>query len=258
MNRFGNLEFDRPVETTATGHHFVPDSSQAQCMAEATTAFERAEFEGALRWYARCLEHGPNFVPAWAGQVRSLLELGRPQEAKVWVDKALERFVDESDLLALKAMALGRTGELGPALAFSDAAVARPGESPTVWLARADVLLARGDKMADHCFFRALQLAPGDATLRWLAARIRAFWGQFAAALKFAQEAIGLAPDRFALWVDAGRYRLELGLSESATMAFHQALALQPGCRAAQAGLNASGVATIGNRLRGWWRRLNG
>ena len=255
MSRFGHLELGTSSNPSTAPKHFVADSSQAQCLQEAQAAFERAEFEPALRWFGRCLEHGPNYIPAWVGQVQALLELGRPGEAKVWADKALERFVDQPELLALKGMALGRLGETATALAFSDAAVARPGDSPTVWLGRADVLLARGEKSAEHCFTRALQLAPGDVTLRWLAARIRAFWGQFAAALKLVQDAVALAPDRFALWVDAGLYQAELGLSDPAIRSFHQALALQPGCRLAQNGLNALGDVSILQKIRGWWRR---
>ncbi len=255
MSRFGHLELESPRTTATSPRHFVPDASQAQCVMEAQAAFERAEFESALRWFSRSLEHGSDHVPAWAGQVRALLELGRPGEAKVWADKALERFADQPDLLALKAMALGRLRDPA-ALAFSDAAVACPGETPTVWLARADVLLSLGEKTAEACFSRALQLAPQDATLRWLVGRVRAFWGQFAAALKSIQDALALAPDRFALWVEAGICQAELGLTDPAARSFQQALALQPGCRAAQDGLNSLGMASMGQKLRGWWRRL--
>ena len=151
MSRFGHLELETSTPASTALRHFVPDSSQAQCLLEANQAFDRAEFESALRWFGRSLEHGLSQVPAWVGQVRALLELGRPADAKVWADKALERFADHPELLALKAMALGRTGETATALAFSDAAVARPGDFPLVWLARADVLLARGEKTAEHC-----------------------------------------------------------------------------------------------------------
>jgi len=254
MSRFGHLELGTTSPST-TSRHYVPDSSQSQCVQEATLAFERAEFESALRWYGRCLEHGPNHVPAWSGQILALLELGRPAEAKVWADKALERFIDHPELLALKAMALGRSGESLTALSFSDAAVARPGDFPLVWLGRADVLLSRGEKSAEHCFTRALQLDPANATWRWLAARIRMFWQQFAAALRLLQETLALVPDRFAVWVDAGLCQRELGLTDAATRSFHQALALQPGCRAAQQGLNSLEGVSLMQRLRGWWRR---
>ena len=49
----------------------------------------------------------------------------------------------EPELLAAKAVALGRNGDLQEALAFSDASIEERGDTPYVWLARGDVLLAR-------------------------------------------------------------------------------------------------------------------
>ena len=37
-----------------------------------------------------------------------LIELAEYREAKIWADKALERFPHEPELLAAKAVALGR------------------------------------------------------------------------------------------------------------------------------------------------------
>ena len=146
-------------------------------------------------------------------------------------------------------MALGRLGETDVALAFSDAALDQPGDSAFVWLARGDVLLARRERKVDPCFDRALQLAPGDWLVRWLAARIRAHWKQFAAALKLVQEAAALSPDRFVLWLLCGQCQWALGLADAASTSFHQVLALNPQCREADAGL-------IQLRNTGWFSRL--
>src|SRR3954469_12306995 len=102
MSRFGNLEF---------GNDFQDDSSnelkgEPHFVSEAKDAFERGDFEYALRAYAKVLEYNPRNVAAWAGQVRMLIELGEFQEAKVWSDKALEQFPRDPDLLAAKAVAL--------------------------------------------------------------------------------------------------------------------------------------------------------
>jgi tetratricopeptide (TPR) repeat protein len=74
-----------------------------------------------------------------------LIELGEFREAKLWADKALERFPNEPELLAAKAVALGRSGDLQGALAFSDASIEERGDTPYVWLARGDVMLARAE-----------------------------------------------------------------------------------------------------------------
>ena len=84
-----------------------------------------------------------------------LIELGEFREAKLWADKALERFPNEPELLAAKAVALARSGDLQGALSFSDASIEERGDTPYVWLARGDVLLARAEARADYCFEKA-------------------------------------------------------------------------------------------------------
>src|SRR3954468_10315304 len=108
-----------------------------------------------------------------------LIELGEFGEAKLWADKALEKFPNDAELLASKAVALGRTGDVKGAMLFSDAAVEQRGDTPYVWLARADVLLAREEKRAEASFERALMVAGGDWFVLWLAARIRSYYEQF-------------------------------------------------------------------------------
>ncbi|MSU34771.1 MAG: hypothetical protein EXS36_06590 [Pedosphaera sp.] len=259
MSRFGNLEFESaPERSVSLRQHLHPLSDETRCLTEARSAFGTAEFESALRWYGRVLEFNPISLEAWSGQVKALIELGQYRDAKVWADKALEKFPQAPDLLAAKAVSLGRLGETDAALAFSDAALERPGDSSYVWLARGDVLLARRERQVEPCFDRALQLAPGDWMVRWLVARVRAYWKQFAAALKLAQEAAALAPDRFVVWVLAGQCQAALGLAAPATGSFHQALALHPGCRPAEEGLTALQSAGLLDRLRTGIRRWIG
>lgn len=95
------------------------------------------------------LEFNPDNAAAWTGQVRALIELGELREATLWADKALDRFPDHTELLAAKAGALGRSGFLDEAIAFSDASIEQRGDTPYVWLARGDVLLARREPRAD-------------------------------------------------------------------------------------------------------------
>ena len=48
-----------------------------------------------------------------------LVELGEYQEAKLWADKAIEKFPGDPELLAAKAVALARSGDLQGALALT-------------------------------------------------------------------------------------------------------------------------------------------
>lgn len=253
MSRFTNLEFgDESEERPA----MLPLKDEAYYLAQARSAFEAADFEAGLRHYAKVLEFNPRNAAAWAGQVRMLVELGEYREARLWADKALERFPHEPELLAAKAVALGRSGDLQEALACSDAAVEERGDTPYVWLARADVLLARREPRADFCFEKALGMAAGDWFIAWLAARIRCFYEQFLLGQKLLQQAVELNGTHFVLWLELGRCQQSLGMVRPALTSFGRALELNPGCH--QAGLARAKLANsaLSERVRGWWRRL--
>src|SRR6266699_6930005 len=168
MSRFVNLEFDGESEDQSRLSKPLLKDEAFYC-AEAQAAFENGSFEQGLRLYSKVLEFNPNNAGAWTGQVRMLIELGEFREAKLWADKALERFPHEPELLAAKAVALGRGGDLQGALVFSDAAIEERGDTPYLWLARGDVLLARQDPRANYCFDKALGLSPGNWLVAWLA-----------------------------------------------------------------------------------------
>jgi Flp pilus assembly protein TadD len=249
MSRFGNLELGDDSEDRSHSQHEPALSDEALCLAQAQHAFEEGDFREALRQYSRVLEFNPHCAAAWIGQVRMLIELDEVQEAKLWADKALESFPAEPELLAAKAVALGRLEDLDAALAFSDAAIGETGSHlPYVWLARADVLLARRDKQADYCFEKALLLAPAEWLWQWLASRIRHFYQQFSLALKHAQEAVRLNATQSVVWLQLGLCQQALGLVEPARMSFEQARQLNPRCEAA-----AAGLAEL-RHVKGWAR----
>jgi tetratricopeptide (TPR) repeat protein len=257
MSRFSNLEFGDESEGQAPQQKALV-KDEAYYLAEARAAFENGNFESGLRLYSKVLEYNPENATAWASQVRMLIELGEYREAKLWADKALERFPREPELLAAKAVALGRSGDLQGALAFSDASIEERGDTPYIWLARGDVLLAREETRADYCFEKAMLLAPRDWFIAWLAARIRRFYEQFALALKLLQKAIELNASQFVLWLEMGRCQQALGLVGPARTSFTQARQLNPHSDEAGDALAHLASAGIGPRMRGWWRRLFG
>jgi tetratricopeptide (TPR) repeat protein len=254
MSRFVNLELggeseDQPQQQKA----LVKD--EAYYLSEARSAFENGNFELALRHYSKVLEFNPQNTTAWTAQVRMLIELGEFREAKLWADKALERFPTEPDLLAAKAVALARSGDLQGALAFSDASIEERGDTPYVWLARGDVLLARKEHRADYCFEKALLLAPRDWFIAWLAARIRKYYEQFAVALKLLQQAVEWNAGHFLLWMELGECQQALGLIGPAENSFVQARQLNPHCQADMALVKLSGTG-FWRQARGWWHQL--
>lgn len=254
MSRFGHLEFDGEFEGEFQNTALPKD--ETYYLTGARRAFEGADFEKALRWFAKVLEHNPQNATGWAGQVRALIELGEFREAVLWADKALERFPHEPELLAAKAVALGRSGELDQAIAFSDASIEERGDTAYVWLARGDVLLAREEARADYCFDKALGLAPGDWVTAWLAARIRYYYKQFVAAMKLLQQALEMNATHFLLWLELGQCQLALGLAAPAERSFEQARQLNPNCAEARHGVTRASATGPGRRLAGWWRGL--
>jgi tetratricopeptide (TPR) repeat protein len=254
MSRFVNLEFNHESEDEIRESSPVKD--ERYYYGDAQRAFERGDFEQALRRYAKVLEFNPDNASAWTGQVRALIELNEFREGKLWADKALERFPHEPELLAAKAVALGRCGDVDAALAFSDASIEERGDTPYIWLARADVLLARREKRADYCFEKALVLAPRNWVVAWLAARIRFYYRQFALALKWARQALEWNDTEAMVWVQLGLCQERLGLIGPARTSWQQARQLNPQCAQAEEGLNRLRQSGWGARLRGAWLRV--
>ena len=253
MSRFGNLEFDSSDEERAVEKP-AEARDEAHFLSQAAKSFEAGRFEQALRSYAKALEFNPKGAAAWTGQVRMLIELGEFEEARVWADKALSIFPDEPELLAAKAVALARCGDLAGAISYSDAAIESRGNTPYIWLSRADVLLARAEKRADYCFEKALSLAGNHWFVLWLASRIQAFYKHFAKGLKLAQEALAQAGDRAAVWLQAGQCQLALGLAVQARNSFDQARELDPECDA-QAWQSKAAETTFLDKLGARWRQ---
>jgi tetratricopeptide (TPR) repeat protein len=256
MSRFINLEFNDDANHEFQPGETTPVKDEAYYLAGARTAFENGRFEPALRLYSKVLEFNPANAAAWTGQVRMLIELGEIREAKLWADKALERFPHEPELLAAKAVALGRSGDFAGALSFSDAAMEERGDAPYLWLARGDVLLARAEARADYCFEKALLLAPHDWFIAWLAARIRSYHAQFVLALKCLQKAVELNPGHFLLWLEQGRCQQALHLVGAAENSFQQARQLNRDCAEATQALTRLSETGLFQRLRGRLKEL--
>jgi tetratricopeptide (TPR) repeat protein len=251
MGRFVNLEFDSDSEERPQRLEKPLLKDESYYLSEARAAFESGNFESALRFFSKVLEFNPQNVAAWTGQVRMLIEINECKEARLWADKALERFPHDPELLAAKAVALARSGDLQGAISFSDAAIEERGDTPYVWLARADVLLARKERRADFCFEKALLLAPRDWFVAWLAARIRFFYQQFAMALKLLQQAVSWRSDHFLLWLELGLCQKALGLVGPARDSFGLARQLTPQCT--EISLHLARLSQVG-----LWQRLRG
>lgn len=247
MSRFVNLEFgDQHEEEQPSQQEF---KGEAHYFAQAQEAFEKGDFEGALRRFSRVLEFNPENTHAWTGQVRMLIELGEYREARLWADKALERFPHEPELLAAKSVALARAGDVREAMAYSDASIEERGDTPYIWLARGDVLLASEEKRADYCFDKAMQLSPRNWFLHWLVSRIYSFYEKYSLAFKHAKESLNLDAARSVVWLQSGHCQLALGMAALARCSYSRARELDPHSEEVNR-------AFIEMARSGWWRRL--
>ena len=252
MSRFVNLEFEGESNRQRQPEHKLPVKDEIYYLHEANLAFENGNFELALRNYSKVLEFNATNVTAWGGQVRMLIELGEFKEAKLWADKALERFPNEAELLAAKAVALARSGDLEAALTFSDAAIEERGDTAYIWLARGDVLFARKESLAEYCLEKAMAIAPKNWLVAWLSARIHFYYRQFARALKAMEQAVEWNPGHFLVWLERGRCQQSLGLLGPAETSFTQARQLNPDCLAAKDGLDQIHGASLLKRIFCW------
>lgn len=256
--RFTNLEFDDqehvaepPAVTLQGAENSIPDYLQS-----ADDARQWGRYEAALRFYTRALQEERSLVPAWVGQVQMLVQLDECHEARVWSDKALELFRNNGELLAAKAQACARLGDLGTALACSDAALQSAGSSPWRWIARGDVLLARQQKYADECFQKAVAEPGATWFERVVIARVYTHYRRFVNALQYLKEATQLEPTHGYGWFELGQCQLALGFAPSADDSFRRCLELRPDYAEAQKALDTlSRGMTLSAWLRGLFRR---
>jgi tetratricopeptide (TPR) repeat protein len=129
-------------------------------------------------------------------------------------------------------------------------------QTPYVWLARADVLLAGREQRAEYCFEKALAMAAGNWLVAWLAARIRFFHRQFLLALKLAQRAVEWHPQHAPCWLLLGWCQQEIGMVGPARQSLEQAAQLRPRWAEVQKARSAVEDTGFFRRLAGGMRGL--
>ncbi len=248
--RFGRLELRRPqqlaesraaseLEVRDAEHHFAK-ANEARCW---------GDHEQALRLYTRTLGEDRGRVAAWCGQVQMLVQLREYHEALLWVDKALELFPYQGELMACRAQASARLGDRKTAMACSDRALASPGSSAWRWQARGETLLACKKTHHDECFER----AACEPDFGWfdfvLIAEILEHYGRLASAMKQVHLALGIRPDHAYNWYMLGRCQQGLGWTGAAGQSYTRALELAPHFVPARSALKSTGGVRLLARL---------
>jgi tetratricopeptide (TPR) repeat protein len=230
MRRFDRLEFENPQETQAaaqTRPRQQTDHDDRHWMNLADENRRLGLYESSLKYYSRALEVDKSLVAAWVGQVQMLIMLGEFPEAELWSRKALELFKNNAELMAARAQALCRTGDLKEAQAMCDAALAQQGQSAYPWLARGEVMVARKEQIDEYCFDKAIAFDRDWLLLVEIAA-IYLHYQRAAKALKRCREAVEKAPDQVLCWYRQALCELALDMPIAARKSFMRCLQVHP------------------------------
>ena len=229
-SRFEHLEFES-LEAVPAGQRVESANQHRDYFEEAKNAFEAEAFADALRLFSRVLEFERESQGSWLGQIHCLLQLDRIEEATNWANHALEPFPNNSDIIALKSVALARRGQIAEALAHSDRALRSESPSFLPWLSRAEILVIQGDPSAEYCEERAWNITEQTWQSGWLTSRMRFLHKQKAQALKWALLAVEKAPIHATPWLQAARCQAELNLIPQARDSIARAHELSPDSR---------------------------
>ena len=180
------------------------------------------------------------------------------KEAIIWTDKGIGVIGDNPELLAVKAMALGRNGELDRALGYSDRAIKQGGDSPIIWLARGDIFVTSDTHSAERCFRKAIEC---DKNNPFVLLRIGISYltvQDFAPAISYLKRATILCPESsFILFLLGNSYRA-LGLIGNAKNYYKQALKINPGYLECRKALYEISHRNLSQRFWHWLQRMFG
>ena len=271
--RFANLEFDekKPGQPSGSekargqgasdgrGRHFVAEVRGAQYHLGKAEEHELAgDHEEALRSFSAALNENPLLLDAWVGQLVMLLALGEYPEARMWADKALEKFPDNPQVLAAKAVALYRVGLRREARALCDAALEAKGESALVWLCRGELMLEDNRAAAEDCIRHAQRLSPPASPISLRIGALYSRHRKYSRALSILQDATMQLPRSAWAWYLLGSAQEKLGFARQAQMAYERAKELAPHrdlYRRAAKGTHRTLLGKLTGLFRRWFRK---
>ncbi len=253
MQRFSRLELNSDHQQVVPASSQRPLHDEQYWIASARNERQNGLYEGALRYYSRALEADRSLVAGWVGQVQMLIALGEYREADLWGRKALELFKNNAELLAGRAQALCRLGDVTNALASSDLSIAQTGLFSYAWLSRGEVMLVRGERTDIYCFEKATQIDP-DWLVRLEIGDVYRHHHRPAKALTYYRQAVERAADQPHTWFSQARCEVDLGLTAAAKKSLSRCLELSPKHEGARRTLRQ--VTTDARPVRNFIRRV--
>jgi tetratricopeptide (TPR) repeat protein len=229
MARFDKLEFNTQ-QSRPTPERNEPDPLARDAgywMNKADESRRMGLYENALKFYSRALELDRSLVAGWVGQVQMLVQLEEYPEAELWSRKGLELFPNNGELLAARAQAFCRMGDMKQAHALCDGSLQQAGQSAYRWLVRGEIMVAAKQDADRYCFDKAQQM-DDDWLVPLEAARIELYYHRPSKALIRIRRALDLASDAPYVWYVQGVCQAELGLTRAARESFQYCLELFP------------------------------
>lgn len=264
MARFDRLEFGGATDDCAAASVPAAHAESAaadvtadnghQSLQQADLERRRGHYENALRRYSRSLELEKSLVAGWVGQLQMLVQLNEWPEADMWGRKAIELFPGNGELLAARAQAVCRMGDLKQAHALVDGAMSAAGKSAFRWQVRGEVLLANRQSVEEHCFAKARQI-DADWLVPLETALIYRHYKIPSKAVTQARLATDAAPDQAYAWFVRGAAERALDQTRAAQKSFEHCLQLSPNHQEARTHLAelAGGDAVFSRLFRVLW-----
>lgn len=174
--------------------------------------------------------------------MKCLIELDEFKEARTWVNKGLEIFPDNPDLLAAEAWVLAKMLEIDDTMQLVDKAMMKREPSKYVWLTRGFILLFTDSKNASYCLNKVLEGNPQDWFLNLSVGNCYLQHAKFGDAKYYLDKATQLCPTNPLVWFKLGKCYEGLGFYNRAEYYHTKCLSLNPKFKA--------DVETTLNRLR--------
>ena len=257
MSRFDHLELgDVPSSEPDEPESGVVDQNYYTEKADA--AFLEGNFERALAFYSRSLQYDINLEESWVQQIRCLVELRELQEAVIWSERALTRFPNSAEVLAVRGVAECRMSNIQAALRFADAALATKKITPYLWIARGEILISSNAANARACFLKAVEMVPGDIKIYAGIGRAYLVHGCNPEAAEYLQKAVRVDPHSYICWYWLGKCIEAMGDMKEAQNCYGRAIAANPAFGRARDALHAVSRRGIGAKISGKLRRIFG
>ena len=243
MPRFDKLEFNaRRAPSPEPNEHDPLSGDAGHWMDKADESRRAGLYENALKFYSRALELDRSLVGGWVGQVQMLVQLEEQPEAELWARKGLELFPTNGELMAGRAQAFCRMGDMKQAHALCDGSLRQAGQSAYRWLVRGEIMVAAGEDMDRYCFDKAEE-TDADWLVPMEIARVELHYRRPSKAWGRIRRALERNPEAFYAWHIQGLCQAELGMTRPARESFQRCLELCPRHADAEEQLR---------RLQGW------